>query len=53
MRVFSGTLLPDVPVHVSGHFARFSGHPEDETWHAEHDLDERAGAISRPAGRAR
>lgn len=50
VRVFSGTLLPDVPVHVSGHFARFSGHPEDEAWHAEHDLDERAGAISRPLG---
>lgn len=50
VRVFSGTLLPDVPVHVSGHFARFSGHPQDETWHAEHDLDERAGAISRPLG---
>ncbi len=50
VRVFSGTLLPDVPVHVSGHFARFSGHPEDESWHSEHDLDERAGAISRPLG---
>ncbi|WP_395727087.1 elongation factor G-like protein EF-G2 [Nakamurella sp.] len=50
VRVFSGTLLPDVPVHVSGHFARFSGHAEDESWHAEHDLDERAGAISRPLG---
>ena len=50
VRVFSGALLPDVPVHVSGHFARFSGHPEDETWHSEHDLDERAGAISRPLG---
>ncbi len=52
VRVFSGTLRPDVPVHVSGHFARFSGHPEDESWHAEHDLDERAGAISRPLGAA-
>ncbi len=50
VRIFSGTLRPDVPVHVSGHFARFSGHPEDETWHGEHDLDERAGAISRPVG---
>jgi elongation factor G len=50
VRVFSGALLPDVPVHVSGHFARFSGHPEDETWHSEHDLDERGGAISRPLG---
>ncbi len=50
VRVFSGTLEPDVPVHVSGHFARFSGHADDESWHAEHDLDERAGAISRPLG---
>ncbi|MFP5346101.1 MAG: elongation factor G-like protein EF-G2 [Actinomycetes bacterium] len=50
VRVFAGTLEPDVPVHVSGHFARFSGHAEDEAWHAEHDLDERAGAISRPLG---
>jgi len=50
VRVFSGTLQPDVAVHVSGHFARFSGHPEDETWHSEHDLDERAGTISRPLG---
>jgi elongation factor G len=50
VRVFSGALQPDVPVHVSGHFARFSGHPEDETWHSEHDLDERGGAISRPLG---
>ena len=50
VRVFSGTLAADVPVHVSGHFARFSGHPQDETWHGEHDLDERAGAISRPLG---
>jgi elongation factor G len=52
VRVFSGTLSADVPVHVSGHFARFSGHPQDETWHGEHDLDERAGAISRPLGAA-
>lgn len=52
VRVFSGRLNPDVPVHVSGHFARFSGHPADESWHAEHDLDERAGVISRPLGAA-
>ena len=50
VRVFSGTLQSDVPVHVSGHFARFSGHSPDESWHAEHDLDERAGVISRPMG---
>jgi elongation factor G len=50
VRVFSGTLRPDTPVHVSGHFARFSGHPDDENWHAEHDVDEKVGAISRPLG---
>ncbi|GAB2679158.1 elongation factor G-like protein EF-G2 [Thalassiella azotivora] len=50
VRVFSGTLRPDAPVHVSGHFARFSGHPQDEAWHAEHDLDEKVGTISRPLG---
>jgi len=50
VRVFSGTLHADVPVHVSGHLSRFSGHAEDEDWHSEHDLDERAGTISRPLG---
>ncbi len=50
VRVFSGTLLPDVPVHVSGHSPASPATPQDEAWHAEHDLDERAGAISRPLG---
>lgn len=52
VRVFAGTLRADQPVHVSGHLARFTGHPQDESWHAEHDLDERAGVISRPLGAA-
>ena len=43
VRLFSGTLLPDVPVHVSGHFARFSGHPDRR--------DLACGARSRRAGR--
>lgn len=50
VRVFAGTLRPDTPVHVSGHFARFSGHAADAAWHADHDVDERAGTISRPFG---
>jgi elongation factor G len=39
VRVFSGTLRPDVPVHVSGHGMADRGHPD-------HDVDERIGAIS-------
>lgn len=50
VRVFSGTLLPDVPVHVSGHFSRFSHRDTDGDWHPDHDADERAGAVSRPLG---
>ncbi|MCA1712587.1 MAG: elongation factor G-like protein EF-G2 [Actinobacteria bacterium] len=42
VRVFSGTLRPDVAVHVSGH-AR---------GHAEHDVDERVGALAVPLGAA-
>lgn len=38
VRVFSGTLLPDHSVHVSGHFLTDRGHDD-------HDIDERAGAI--------
>jgi elongation factor G len=39
VRVFSGTLRPDIPVHVSGHGMAERGHPD-------HDVDERIGAIS-------
>ncbi|CAA9272694.1 MAG: Elongation factor G-like protein TM_1651 [uncultured Blastococcus sp.] len=39
VRVFSGTLRPDVPVHVSGHGMTERGHPD-------HDVDERIGALS-------
>ena len=49
VRVFSGTLQPDQPVHVSGHFASFFG---EESGHEDHDEDERPGAISYPFGRA-
>jgi elongation factor G len=43
VRVFSGTLRPDIPVHVSGHGMAERGHPD-------HDVDERIGAVSSPLG---
>ncbi len=45
VRVFSGTLRPDTPVHVSGHGLADRGHPD-------HDTDERIGAVSSPLGAA-
>ncbi len=39
VRVFSGTLRPDIAIHVSGHGMAERGHPD-------HDVDERIGAIS-------
>lgn len=38
VRVFSGTLQPDHPVHVSGHFSAFFG---DGSGHEDHDEDDR------------
>jgi elongation factor G len=43
VRVFSGTLQPDIPIHVSGHGLAERGHPD-------HDVDERVSAISSPLG---
>ncbi|MCW2622051.1 MAG: small GTP-binding protein, partial [Frankiales bacterium] len=49
VRVFSGTLTPDSPIHVSGHLQRFAGHRVDG--HADHDsADERVGALAAPVG---
>ena len=45
VRVFSGTLQPDIPIHVSGHGLAERGHPD-------HDVDERVSAISSPLGAA-
>jgi elongation factor G len=45
LRVFSGTLRPDMTVHVSGHGLVERGHPD-------HDADERIGALSTPLGSA-
>ncbi len=44
VRVFSGTLRPDATVHVSGHGRQASGH-------ADHDEDERIGALTSPLGK--
>jgi elongation factor G len=43
VRVFSGTLRPDIPIHVSGHGMTDRGHPD-------HDVDERIGAVTSPLG---
>jgi elongation factor G len=45
VRVFSGTLRPDTPVHVSGHGLADRGH-------ADHDIDERVGHVFSPLGAA-
>jgi elongation factor G len=44
VRVFSGTLRADLPVHVSGHGQAERGHPD-------HDVDEKVGALSSPLGK--
>jgi elongation factor G len=46
VRVFSGTLRPDRPVHVSGHLDQLGG-PTGEG-HAPHDEDVRPGAVAAP-----
>jgi len=59
VRVFSGTIRPDTTVHVSGHFASFfgaslgssNGAGSALSSHADHDEDERIGALSFPLGK--
>ena len=49
VRVFSGTLVADQSVHVSGHFTAFFG---DAAGHPDHDEDEKIGALAHVFGRA-
>jgi elongation factor G len=63
VRVFSGTIRPDATVHVSGHLSQFfgsegylsssAGHADSGSMaaHADHDEDERIGALSFPLGK--
>ena len=44
VRIFSGTLRPDMTVHVSGHGMADRGHED-------HDVDERVGALTSPLGK--
>ncbi|HEX3223089.1 MAG TPA: elongation factor G-like protein EF-G2 [Nocardioides sp.] len=46
VRVFSGTLTADDPVHVSGHFTSFFA----DSSHQDHDEDEKIGSLSYPFG---
>jgi elongation factor G len=46
VRVFSGTLSPDTPLHVSGHLQQFAPHHVDA--HPNHDSDDRVGPLSAP-----
>jgi elongation factor G len=48
VRVFSGTLRPDTPVHVSGHIGSFFG---AQRGHEDHDVDEKVGALTSPLGK--
>ena len=49
VRVFSGTLSPDTPLHVCGHLQKFAPHHVDA--HPDHDTDdERVGPLSAPLG---
>ncbi|HEY4314080.1 MAG TPA: elongation factor G-like protein EF-G2 [Actinomycetes bacterium] len=48
VRVFSGTLRPDTPVHVSGHIGSFFG---AQRGHENHDVDEKVGALTSPLGK--
>jgi len=51
VRVFSGTIRPDMTVHVSGHFTSFFGSSPGRTTGGDHDEDERIGALSFPLGK--
>ncbi len=48
VRIFSGTLRPDAPIHVSGHAAAFSG-VEDPS-RPDHDHEEKVVTVQRAIG---
>ena len=43
LRMFSGTLTPETPIHISGHGGEARGHPD-------HDTDERVTQLFSPLG---
>jgi elongation factor G len=48
VRVFSGTVRPDLTVHVSGHLSSILG---TDRGHPDHDEDERVGTLTIPFGK--
>ena len=52
VRVFSGTLLPDATVHVSGHRSAWAVRGDPTSSHPDHDEDERIGSLSVPLGKS-
>jgi elongation factor G len=52
VRVFSGTVLPDATVHVSGHRSGWTGGGDPASSHPDHDEDERIGSLSVPLGKS-
>ena len=51
VRVFSGTVVPDATVHVSGHRSAWVG-GDPASSHPDHDEDERIGSLSVPLGKS-
>jgi elongation factor G len=51
VRVFSGTVRPDVPVHGSGHRSAWAGEGDVASNHPDHDEVERIGTLSVPLGK--
>lgn len=51
VRVFSGTVLPDATVHVSGHRSAWANGAGPVTGHEDHDEAERIGTLSIPLGK--
>jgi elongation factor G len=50
VRIFSGKVVADATVHVSGHFSRFTRDEHRSAGHPDHDLDERLGTVSHLLG---